>query len=106
MEKSRIAEEELRKKLSSLATTVAPKKKISKTEAPVEPPPTPTELAELIEASSEEKEVKPEVKPPFNSTKYVTLNGYFRVSEGVYAILKRNITRGVNTLLLGPTGVN
>lgn len=46
-----------------------------------------------------------EKKPDFKSGKYVTLNGYFKVSEGTLAVLKRNITRGVNTLLLGPTGV-
>lgn len=46
-----------------------------------------------------------EVKPEFNSGKFVTLNKYFQVEEGLYAVMKRNLTRSVNTLLLGPTGV-
>ncbi len=45
-------------------------------------------------------------KPLFTgSTNFRTLNGYFKVNEGTYAILTRNIKKGVNTLLLGPTGV-
>lgn len=36
---------------------------------------------------------------------YVTLNKYFKVELGMYKILERNINKGVNTLLLGPTGV-
>ncbi len=35
---------------------------------------------------------------------YATLNGYFKVSEGTYKILKSNIEKRRNTLLLGPTG--
>ncbi len=46
-----------------------------------------------------------EVKPEFNSGKFVTLNKYFQVEEGLYAVLKRNIKSSTNTLLLGPTGV-
>lgn len=112
MEKTHMTEEELRKRLQlSLSKTAAPratavKKKEEESPITEEPTvPTVSELVELVEASSEEKEAKPEVKPPFNSSKYITLNKYFRVNEGVYAILKRNIVRGVNTLLLGPTGV-
>lgn len=33
-----------------------------------------------------------------------TLNGYFKVEEGTFQILKRNIEKGVNTMLIGPTG--
>ena len=57
----------------------------------------------LVTSSVEEEPV--EKKPPFESGKYKTLGGYFRVDEGVYAVLKRNIQKSVNTLLLGPTGV-
>jgi len=57
----------------------------------------------LVTSSVEEEPV--EKKPPFISGKYKTLGGYFRVDEGVYAVLKRNIQKSVNTLLLGPTGV-
>ena len=57
----------------------------------------------LVTSAVEDEPV--EKKPPFESGKYVTLGGYFRVDQGVYAVLKRNIQRSVNTLLLGPTGV-
>ena len=36
---------------------------------------------------------------------YVSLNDYFKVELGIYKIMERNIKKGVNTLLLGPTGV-
>ncbi len=36
---------------------------------------------------------------------FVTLNNYFKVELGIYKIMERNIKKGVNTLLLGPTGV-
>lgn len=36
---------------------------------------------------------------------FVTLNGYFKLPRGIYNIMKRNILKGTNTLLLGPTGV-
>lgn len=63
---------------------------------------------ELLEkVSTESPDGEKEKKPIFEGTmKHITLNGYFKVSVAVYSILKRNITRGVNTLLLGPTGVN
>lgn len=34
----------------------------------------------------------------------VTLDDSFKVEHGLYEVLKRNITRGVNTLLIGETG--
>ena len=34
----------------------------------------------------------------------VVLNGYFRAEYGTYRILRRNIQKGCNTLLIGPTG--
>lgn len=36
---------------------------------------------------------------------FATLNGYFKVEAGIYHLVKRNIEKQVNTLLLGPTGV-
>jgi MoxR-like ATPase len=65
------------------------------------------EIADKLVKASVEEPAEPiiEKKPEFKSGKYVTLNGYFRVGEGTLAVLKRNITKGVNTLLLGPTGV-
>lgn len=36
---------------------------------------------------------------------YSTLNGYFKVQTGLLSILQRNVNKGVNTLLLGSTGV-
>ena len=98
-----LTEEELKRRLKAIAPATTPKKKSSaKWETYT---PTAEDMTKLIKASTEGKDAKPEVKPPFTSTKYVTLNGYFRVSEGIYAILKRNIVRCTNTLLLGPTGV-
>lgn len=35
----------------------------------------------------------------------VTLNGYFKVAEGTFEILKHNIENKINTLLIGPTGL-
>ena len=69
--------------------------------------PTPTLTAEGVESlvTSAVEEEPVEKKPAFESGKYKTLGGYFRVDEGVYAVLKRNIQKSVNTLLLGPTGV-
>lgn len=69
-----------------------------------EPKPLTAEHVESLVSSAVEDEPV-EKKPPFESGKYVTLGGYFRVDQGVYAVLKRNIQRSVNTLLLGPTGV-
>lgn len=66
---------------------------------------TPEAMESLVKSSVISDDEKPEPKPDFNSSKHITLNGYFKVSEGVYAILKRNIKQNVNTLLLGPTGV-
>jgi len=40
-----------------------------------------------------------------NSNGTTTLNGYFKVKNGLLSVLERNIRSGVNTLLLGPTGV-
>ena len=35
---------------------------------------------------------------------YYTLDNYFKVEAGTYKMLERNIKKGTNTLLLGPTG--
>lgn len=42
---------------------------------------------------------------PVSDGGYVTLNGYFRLETGLYELLKRNVLKAQNTLLLGPTGV-
>jgi midasin (ATPase involved in ribosome maturation) len=34
----------------------------------------------------------------------VTINGYFKLKQGTFEILKHNIQHGVNTMLIGPTG--
>lgn len=34
-----------------------------------------------------------------------TINGYFKVKTGLLQVMERNAQKGVNTLLLGPTGV-
>lgn len=44
-------------------------------------------------------------KPEYTGKKFRTINGYYKVSEGLYAVVQRNVRRNVNTLLLGPTGV-
>jgi MoxR-like ATPase len=36
---------------------------------------------------------------------FVKINGYYYVHEGLQKILTRNLVKGVNTLLLGPTGI-
>lgn len=88
----------MRKTLTS--TETASSKKSSKIELF-----TPETMESLVKSSVVPDDYKEEKKPAFTSTKHITLNGYFRVSEGIYAILKRNIRKNVNTLLLGPTGV-
>jgi nitric oxide reductase NorQ protein len=107
---TRLTEEALKRKLKERLEAMSAsktKRKIAaaKTETTPSSPTSSDDMLELIKASGPAADAKPEVKPPFTSTKYIKLNGYFRVSEGVYAILKRNIVRSVNTLLLGPTGV-
>ncbi len=41
----------------------------------------------------------------YATTGWKTLDGCFKVPNGIYNILKRNINKSVNTMLLGPTGV-
>lgn len=53
-------------------------------------------------ASSSAKAVK--AKAVQRVGKKVVLNGYFRAEYGTYRILRRNIQKGQNTLLIGPTG--
>ena len=56
----------------------------------------------------EVKEVKPEVKKPAAkrsmTSKIVTLEGSFKIERGLYEVLKRNLTKNINTLLIGETG--
>lgn len=44
-------------------------------------------------------------KNVLTTNEYTTLNGYFQVQKGLLSILQRNVNKGVNTLLLGSTGV-
>ena len=60
-------------------------------------------LVAAIGARAQETKIK--VRPSLTGSSFITLNGYFKVSEGTYAIIERNVIRKTNTLLLGPTGV-
>ncbi len=65
-----------------------------------------TKLSSTI--SGDEPDSKRAVKKEdtaLDAKAYLTLNGYFKISKGLHAIVKRNIQKKVNTLLLGPTGV-
>ena len=71
-------------------------------------------VSEVVEAvstalasreSSKKEELIKEKKPAYTGGKFRTINGYYKVAEGLYAVAQRNALRGVNTLLLGPTGV-
>ena len=42
--------------------------------------------------------------PKEDSNGFITLNGFFKVHKGTYKIIRRNIEKKVNTLILGPTG--
>lgn len=42
--------------------------------------------------------------PDTDKDGFVTLNGFFKIHKGTYNILRRNILKRVNTLILGPTG--
>jgi midasin (ATPase involved in ribosome maturation) len=66
------------------------------------------ELKKSIEESSKKsvKEDRKTVKKPeFTGGSYKTINGYYRVSKGLLAVVERNVDKNVSTLLLGPTGV-
>lgn len=71
-------------------------------------------VSEVVEAvstalasreSSKKEELIKEKKPAYTGGKFRTINSYYKVAEGLYAVAQRNALRGVNTLLLGPTGV-
>lgn len=77
----------------------------------------PTPIVESIEVSIEESPVKeketiedlePEEKELrakiFKEEKYVTINGNYKVHQGIYELLKRSIYNKSNILLLGSTG--
>lgn len=73
------------------------------------------ELISMVGVKVETKEVKleeaigysttPDKKPEYNDDVFITIGGYFKVKEGLYKTLHRNVESKVNTLLLGPTGV-
>ena len=58
-------------------------------------------LSSLISAVAEAK-VIPVPREDLNG--FYTVNGFFKVHKGTYKILRRNIEKKVNTLILGPTG--
>lgn len=64
----------------------------------------PAEFAAKIKKPRKPRRKKGEAVPVVAKNGYVTLNNYFKVEEGTYKIMKRNILKRVNTLLLGPTG--
>jgi len=61
----------------------------------------PAALAEVIKAVKTAKEIP---MPREDANGFVTLNGFFKVHKGTYKIIRRNIDKKVNTLILGPTG--
>lgn len=40
-----------------------------------------------------------------DDSSYIVLNNYFFINEGLYSVVKRNVEKKQNTLLLGPTGI-
>ena len=42
--------------------------------------------------------------PPTDGDGFVTLNGFFKIHKATFNMLRRNILRGDNSLILGPTG--
>jgi len=54
-------------------------------------------------SDSEEAFVKPAMD--IDPSSYVEIGDCFVVQEGVYKLMKRNVQKSVNTMLLGPTGV-
>ena len=65
------------------------------------PAPAASEIASVLKSVAAAKEVP---IPRKDANGFVTLNGFFKVHEGTYKILRRNITKKKNTLILGPTG--
>ncbi len=55
---------------------------------------------EQVRKEKSKKKATVEIKDGF-----AILDGYFRLPVGTYEILKRNIEKQVNTMLIGPTGV-
>lgn len=62
-----------------------------------------SELLEMVEERSEVKKKKTEASVEFKDN-FAILDNYFRVPTGTYKILKRNIEKGVSSMLIGGTG--
>lgn len=62
------------------------------------------EAVAAITKAKEEQEARKKPKDFVRDGKVITLNDYFKVEAGTYEVLKRNIEKCVNTLLIGPTG--
>lgn len=58
-----------------------------------------------LKRKQEELELKQMTSSEFSSFGYRTIGGYFKVEEGIYQLLRRNINKKVNTMLLGSTGI-
>jgi hypothetical protein len=77
---TRLTEEALKRKLKERLEAMSAsktKRKIAaaKTETTPSSPTSSDDMLELIKASGPAADAKPEVKPPFTSTKYIKLNG-------------------------------
>jgi MoxR-like ATPase len=66
------------------------------------------DMIDLVTAKApEETEKTTPVKPKMDTDpfSYVQIGDCFVVQEAIYKLLKRNVGKSVNTMLLGPTGV-
>ena len=61
-------------------------------------------VAEEIMPAIVKKEIKDIPVPKKDAYGFITLNGFFKVHVGTYNILRRNMDKKINTLILGPTG--
>jgi MoxR-like ATPase len=58
-----------------------------------------------VEKAPEEEEVVVKPKLDMDPSLYKEIGDCFMVQDAVYKLLSRNVKKGVNTMLLGPTGV-
>lgn len=65
------------------------------------------EILETLAGASASESEDSTVKPPMDidPSSYVEIGDCFVVQQGVYKLMKRNVQKSVNTMLLGPTGV-
>jgi MoxR-like ATPase len=91
----------------SLSLTTADLKKLEKTvKDMLEDIDVSESASEGSEEAMEKKRIlEKEEKNKFVYGEYVSIGDCFLVQKPIYTVLQRNISKGVNTLLLGPTGV-